>query len=283
MADGYKARTLKELQTHFNLKKVTGYFLDGKLHEWLVTRYYDAEADALQSLDKTATDFSRKLCAVLGVTYEKIEYDTVDLTAVARLNEKRAFLQQRTDDSHILAHVAQTALTQEDLIQLLDGGIRELYLCGNIFTIPIQIGQCHYIGVLGKPKVQINVQSIEELANNGIVLEHVLLPEELCEIKNHKLRQSYQVSKLLENRMSDKDREIASKMYDATQDILESIIFDIDIGTIPLLNVAQKILTVISFDIDISTKPLLNTAKEILTEISFDIDTDFRISKKYNV
>src|SRR5574344_1141209 len=102
MADGCKVRTLEDLREHFDLEKVTGYFLDGKLQEWLVDRYYDTEAETLQGLETTAADFSRNLCAALGVECEDESDEAVDLEAVERLNEKRVFLQQRTDDADIL-------------------------------------------------------------------------------------------------------------------------------------------------------------------------------------
>ena len=67
MADGCKARTLEDLREHFDLEKVTGYFLDGKLKEWLTDRYYDIEAEALQELDMKIADFPHSLCIALGV------------------------------------------------------------------------------------------------------------------------------------------------------------------------------------------------------------------------
>ena len=39
--------------------------------------------------------------------------------------------------------------------------------------------------------------------------------------------------------MSDKDREEAAKLFDAAQDILGNITFDIDVGTRPLLEAAK--------------------------------------------
>ena len=41
MADGAKVRTLEDLRDHFDWPHVLGYFLDGKLAEWLRDRYFD--------------------------------------------------------------------------------------------------------------------------------------------------------------------------------------------------------------------------------------------------
>lgn len=249
MADGYKVRTLEDLREHFDLEKVTGYFLDGKLQEWLVDRYYDTEAEALQGLATINADFSRSLCTALGVGYEEAADTEVNIEAVARLNEKRAFLQQQTDDADILAHAAQVALTQEDLAVLLDDGIRELYLCGEVFTIPMRVEHCRYQGILGTPEVRLAAKSAEELEARDIVLEHVLLPEPLREaepeagpvaLENNKLHKSYRVSRLLDHKMSDKDRAAASQMYDVAQEILGPLVFDIDAGSRPLEEAARS-------------------------------------------
>ena len=62
LKDGADIRTLESLQEHFDLEKVTAYFLNGKLLEWLEDRYYDEEADKIRSLNKDAGDFNQQLC-----------------------------------------------------------------------------------------------------------------------------------------------------------------------------------------------------------------------------
>ena len=250
MADDYKVRTLEELREHFDMGKALGYFLEGKLQEWLSDRYYDKEAQALQGIDRNNADFRYRLCEILGAVYEEETMYEVDIAAIELQNKKYACLQQLTEDKDILSHAAQTAFTQEDLMDLLDAGAREIYLCGKTFMIPQEIEQCHYIGILGKPEVQVAAESRERLAEQGIVLENLLLPEglreaepehEVSERENNKVRKSYQVSTLLDHRMSDKDREIAAKMYEAAQDILGEFKFDIDAGTKPLEEAARSI------------------------------------------
>jgi len=70
MADGVKVRSgLEELREHFDMEKIAGYFLLGKLAEWLEDRFYDEEAEKIRSIDKNAPDFDRQICEVLGVDY----------------------------------------------------------------------------------------------------------------------------------------------------------------------------------------------------------------------
>ena len=64
MKDGAKVRSnLEELRENFDLEKAVGYFLSGKLAEWLEDRYYEEEAEALDAIDKDAPDLREKLCA----------------------------------------------------------------------------------------------------------------------------------------------------------------------------------------------------------------------------
>ena len=248
LKDEADVRTLEALQEHFDFEKVTAYFLDGKLLEWLEDRYYDEEAEKIRALDKDAKDFHQQLCNALGVPYEG--EDEIDIEALERLNEKREKLQQLTADKDIIAHAAQTAFSQEDLAELLDEDEHTIYLCGEKFSIPSRVTNRKYIGILGKPEIKITAETPEELTKKEIFFENVLLPEHLrteqpkkeegsSNVPNRKIRQTYQASKLLDFKMSDKDREEAAKLFDAAQDILGNITFDIDVGTRPLLEAAK--------------------------------------------
>lgn len=277
MAEGAKARTLADLRAHFDLEHATAHFLSGKLQEWLTDRYYDAEGAAVARLEPKAVDFPQKLCEALGVPYEGAA-KAVDIADLQRVQEKRALLRQMTEDEDIIVHAGETAFTQEDLADLLDDGVREIYLCGEAFTVPMRIENCRYIGILREPKISIDAASREELAEKGIHLTHVRLPEILREEpaptatqpENKKLRQSYHVSTLLDHRLSDKDRAAAEKLYDAAQDILAPLVFDIDVGTKPLLSAAQDMISAITFDIDVGTRPLRDAAE------SFDLPAAWR-------
>ena len=239
-------RTLESLQENFDFEKVVAYFLDGKLLTWLEDRYYENEAEKIRNLDKNSVDFNKHLCNALGVEYSGDE--EIDLEAVAKVNEKLAKLQQLTSDKEILKHAAQVAFSQEDLADLLDDGESTIYLCGKSFSIPTKLENRKYIGILGKPDIKISVETLEDLEAVGIVFENVNLPENLLqsekettqhELTNNKKRQSYSPSKLLDFKMSDEDRKQAAKFFDAAQDILGDFVFDIDIGSRPLLEAAK--------------------------------------------
>ena len=175
MANGVKVRSnLEELKENFDLEKTVGHFLSGKLVEWLEDRYYEDEAEAINAIDKDAPDLRQRICEALGVEYAD---DTeLDVEALERLNEKKAILRQKTSDGAIIANAAQTALSQEDLADLLDIDEPVMYLCGESFNVPIRVGGKKYIGILGTPKISIKANSQADLDAKGIMFENVILP-----------------------------------------------------------------------------------------------------------
>ena len=171
MKDGVKVRSnLDELRENFDIEKAVGHFLSGKLIEWLEDRYYEAEAKKLSALDKDSADFRSQLCTILGVEYDG--GDELDVANLERLNEKKNFLRQKTDDKSIIDNAARTALNQEDLSYLLDMDEPKIYLCDESFNIPIRIENKKYIGILGTPKITINANSQAELDEKNISFEN---------------------------------------------------------------------------------------------------------------
>ena len=145
MGDGVQARTLQELQEYFDIEKAMGYLVDGKLCTWLEDRYYMSEAEVIKGIDVYAADAKEKLCAALGV---ELEVDAeVDVNEIEQRKERLAKLKQFTDDEGIWEKVDQVAFNQEELADLLDNEIREIYLCGDNITIPLTVHNIRYIGV----------------------------------------------------------------------------------------------------------------------------------------
>ena len=175
MADGVKVRSgLEELREHFDMEKIAGHFLSGKLLEWLEDRYYDNEATKIAELDKDAPNLNAQLCAIIGVDASK--YDAFDVEALERLNEKKRLLKERTSDSKIIDNAMLTAFTQEDLADLLDLESPVIYLCGEKFNIPIRVEHKKYVGILGTPKIEIRAASDNDLKAKDIIFENVILP-----------------------------------------------------------------------------------------------------------
>lgn len=174
MANGTMVRRdIEELREHFDIEKAIGHFLSGKLAEWLEDCLYDDEAEAIRELDKNAPDLNSQLCSILGVEYHDTQ--EMDTAQLERLNEKKAILREKTTDASIIANADKTALTQEDLADLIDDE-SVIYLCGEKFNVPIRKENKKYIGILSCPKINIKADSQADLDDRHIVFEHVELP-----------------------------------------------------------------------------------------------------------
>ena len=172
-------RSLETLRENFDFEKAAAYFLNGKLIEWLESRYYNEEAEKIRNLNKDDKNFGKNLCTALGVDYQG--NTEIDLDATAGLNEKLAKLKQLTADEEIISHAAQVAFSQEDLVYLLEKGESNIYLCGEQFQIPVHLENRKYIGILGKPEIKIGVENFEKLKAKSITFENVNLPENLSQ------------------------------------------------------------------------------------------------------
>lgn len=145
MRDGVQARTLEELQEHFDIEKAMSYLVDGKLCTWLEDRYYMAEAEGIKEIDAYAADAKEKLCAALGVELE-VDAD-IDVNEIERRKERLTKLKQFTDDERIWEKVDQVAFNQEDLLYLLEKDYHEIYLCDDNMKIPLSVPNRKYIGI----------------------------------------------------------------------------------------------------------------------------------------
>lgn len=170
LKDEQQARTMEELQEHFDLEKIYEYFRNGKLAVWLEDRYYDDEAQQIKELDPQDSGLKNRLCHIFSIEYT--EEDTIDLERVEERRRKRELLKQYTDDDAVLEKAGQAAFNQEELSDLLDEGVREIYLCDNRFAVPVKVRDCKYTGIYG---AVIEVRSREDISFDdlGIVFENV--------------------------------------------------------------------------------------------------------------
>lgn len=155
MADGSQVRTIEELREHFDLAAILGYYNSGRLSEWLIDRYYEAEAEKIKTLDSSSEEFKKKLCEIFAVPYSESVAADVDLAEIAAKNKRYERLKQFTADDAILASVDKVAFSQEELADLLDSGTKLVYLCGEKFSIPYNKGGVKYIGV-NNPMVDVD-------------------------------------------------------------------------------------------------------------------------------
>lgn len=147
MSDGTLVKTIEELRAHFDLTDVISYYSNGRLINWLESRLYDEEAKKVKALDFKSGSFKEDLCSILGVGYKESEAEKINVDDVLRKNECLKRLRTYTVDDKILASIDHVAFTQKELFDLLDSNIKEIYLCGERFTLPSRKDGITYIGV----------------------------------------------------------------------------------------------------------------------------------------
>lgn len=151
MADGVMVRTIEELRENFDIKRVMGYFLDGKLSKWLEARYYDDELKKVNELLENDSELAKKLCDIFGVEY--IEESKIDIEDIKEEKKKHIKLKKYTDDEEILAAIDCVAFNQEELDKLYTKGIEKIYLCEGEFIIPEEKSTIEY-HIIGEPSVE---------------------------------------------------------------------------------------------------------------------------------
>ena len=170
LKDGIEVKTIEELRENFDLEKVVEYFKDGKLLEWLEDHFYDDEAEAIEAIEVDDKNAPQKICAALNVECDE------DLEFTQRIREKKAILSEKTDDQTIIDNATTTAMNQDDLANLLHMDYKKIYLCGELFNVPIRMTDMNYIGILDTPKIKIKANSDEELEAKNIKFENCKLP-----------------------------------------------------------------------------------------------------------
>lgn len=172
MKDDVPVRSMEELKQHFDPEKLLVYFRDGKLQTWLESRYYEEELEAVNALGKDDPELPKKLCAVFGEEYSGGA--EIDVEAIQRRNARIAKLKQYTSDEEVIANIDSVAFDQEELVELYDKGVTEIYLCAGSFTIPKSKSHLryHYMGlnatVNGLPQSKTAESNITEEKNTSI-------------------------------------------------------------------------------------------------------------------
>lgn len=175
LKDDELVRSLEELQEHFDLEKIIGYFHDGRLATWLDDYFYADEADEVRKLSVDEPDLGKQLCDILGAEYTEVG----DTETIVWRKERLDRLKQFTADPEILNHVDMIAFDQEDLEDI----IREedtdiIYLCQNKFSFPSGIlrkKNVRYVGIGKNVEVTIKSKESVDFESLGIRFDNVKL------------------------------------------------------------------------------------------------------------
>ena len=230
LANGKKVRTMEDLRENFNLEKIVGYFFNGRLVEWLEDRNYIEMALKVSSLDPNNSEFHASLCSALGVTYNG---EKISTKRIQSIGEKKDKLKQLTSDEVVISKAEITAFTQEDLAYLLDKDEETIYLCGEKFYIPGEIGYKKYIGIIYTPVVFVSPEYIGQMEENRIIFDNVVLQEDSRSLYRvyesdelHEKMSFYQPSEMMGFILDTQDIEKTRKMYKEARKILGNVNFE---------------------------------------------------------
>lgn len=144
---GHTIHSLKELREKYDSKDLLKAHMEGTLYNWLVTHYYETEADAIQNITIDEPNCLNNLCMTLGIPITKEE--SLSVKEKEYLNARKQLISSLTDNAEILENIPSVALNQEELASLLNKKIDTIYLGKEEFSIPIKVPGIKYIGFAG--------------------------------------------------------------------------------------------------------------------------------------
>lgn len=181
LKNGEQVRCLEELQEHFDLEKIIGYYQDGKLLTWLEDRSYYDEADEIKKLSGDESDLGRKLCRIFQIEQSAIQDECVDPETIAWRNDRLERLKQFTADNAILQCVDLVAFDQDDLEGIIHKeDTNTVYLCQNTFIFPLGIlrkKNMKYIGIGKNVEVTVKHNGDISLPEQNISFDNVTVNE----------------------------------------------------------------------------------------------------------
>lgn len=203
MENEIEVRTIKELKDNFSIPKVIGYFKDGRLEKWLRNRFETDIADSVGKLDLHDEDLPKRLCELFDVSYDKEkkkiqsklkeeffidllkllefkseDYDKAFCERFNILYNKEVINAMRNncrfnDIKSNEAFINSVALSQDELCDLINEGLKTIYLFGKSFLIPLEKEGISYIGI-NQPTVVINSDVLVDWKEKNIFLGNIV-------------------------------------------------------------------------------------------------------------
>ncbi len=256
MDNGVEVRSMEELRNNFSLSRVLEYVQNEKLITWLRDRYENNIADAIAELDKTDSELPKKVSDIFDVPYDEKSED--DLKRAAERTEKIRRLKEFTDEKQYADIIDKVAFDQDELYDLLDEEVTEIYLCGDRFAIPLSVKGVSYKGI-NNPIVVIDSKTEVDWLAKGIILEAVRFDEK------------YQA-------VVDSANATKEVLYEKLVEVVKKqAVKNVSIGTAP-----EK--TYLSFMVPMSeretTKKMYTLAKATVENLNYDADADIAEMKK---
>lgn len=147
-----KVNNMSELKKYFQLDYIIINLSDGRLIKWLRDRNENEIADKIVELSLQDKELPQKLCDIFGI---KNTFNITVEKALAK-GEKLKILKDYTSEQKFIDNIDNMAFSQEELEQLINDGVREIYLYGDKFKIPSNSKNISYISVNNPVIIQEN-------------------------------------------------------------------------------------------------------------------------------
>lgn len=239
MENGVEVRSVEELRDNFSIVRVLGYVKDGKLITWLRDRYANDLADQVEQLDKEDPELPRKICKIIDVEYDENSESELekDMERLERLKRLKTF----SDEVKYEDVIDQIAFEQDEIYDLLDEGVTELYLCGERFSIPVSKEGITYIGI-NRPIAVIDSKIEINWEEKDITICGMTFDEKYQQILNYsrsneqKINKEKQIIRIgeysnksyLNFMLKSSEQEEAEQMFIKIKGTLEKINYNLD-------------------------------------------------------
>ena len=235
MDDGTEARSLEELKEHFSLPKVLDYLKNGTLVTWMRDRNLNSMADQVQELDPENRDSIKQLCRILGFSKEEAcRFDRIFL------------LKRYTTDRTYEDVTDRIAFNQDELLELLNKGEKEIYLCGDKFSIPLDQSGVRYIGI-NTPTAVIASREKVNWEEKGISFVNTAFDQEYINMTGQKnadtynsISPEYQPSSRLGRYFDNPDNRQCKQFYALLRNEFLSFHFDPNLCTGNSIDIFKK-------------------------------------------
>lgn len=271
MKDGYKVRTMEELRVHSDPESLIGYFLDGKLKNWLKDRYYQEEIDKIDKLKSSDDNLLQNLYDILNINKKNNDMKKSEMDDVLRKHNILSKVKQYTDNKEVLENIDSIATSQNELENILKKNVSTIYLLGNKFVLPQGVENVHIKGI-NNVEIEVNSEEVVDFEKIGVYFENcyfdstyeLIVEQKRQEEENsHKKKKSeYKVSNVFDYLLSDSDRKKSAKIFNEIQNGLLDFEFDVDIYGKDIRNELEKNCLEGLFDIDKFGEKIRKTLEE---------------------
>lgn len=260
-SNGVKVRTLEELQQYADVESILRYYHNGKLQIWLEARDYNDIVSQLLSIDTNDTSYVNTLCNILGIKYENLD---VEVHKIQKHEEKLNRLRRLTSDENILTNVEKIVFNQQELEELVIQRPELIYLCADenqTYAINKELKNIRYIGLFGKPSIQVEAENMRELFDLGIKFKDIVLPAYL----QNSLRPDVEYKGA--NLEVDVNKINAEKLHKVVQVNFIDFIYDSECRTRNLRDKVNSIIPSSNIDLKVRTNKLKSIIERKFGEV----------------